>query len=274
MASQRRWCQSCKHFQDAGLAESGWCHHPKRKTSDSVLLMVRKHELACRDAWSTSLWEPIANSVEIPVKPTPQLPVGYETILTLNSSGHALTQPIKGTLLHANSDASSPNRESTVLHDQLPKLVGPMVTIPVPSRPLRVFLCHANGDKPTVRVLYRRLRDAGMDPWFDEEKLLPGQRWQEEIPKAVQKTDVVIVCLSMASVSKTGYVQREIVHALDVAEEQPEGSIFLIPLRLEECDVPYRLRRYQWADYFAPHGFDRLMLSLTARMISLGLLTD
>jgi hypothetical protein len=37
------------------------------------------------------------------------------------------------------------------------------------------FLCHASQDKPIVRELYQRLLAEGwIDPWLDEEKLLPG----------------------------------------------------------------------------------------------------
>lgn len=71
---------------------------------------------------------------------------------------------------------------------------------------LHVFLCHASGDKPAVRELYRRLCAEGIDAWLDEEKLLPGQNWQLEIPRAVRTADVVVVCLSRGSVSKAGYV--------------------------------------------------------------------
>jgi formylglycine-generating enzyme required for sulfatase activity len=138
-------------------------------------------------------------------------------------------------------------------------------------RQLKVFLCHASGDKPAVRKLYHRLRGAGFDPWLDEEKLLPGQEWQLEIPKAVRSSDVVVICLSRRAVTKAGYVQKEIRYALDLADEQPEGTIFLIPLRLEECDVPQRLRRWQWEDLFHEEGYERLLSALRARAKSLGL---
>jgi hypothetical protein len=55
---------------------------------------------------------------------------------------------------------------------------------------LRIFLCHSSGDKPEVRNLYQRLSSDGFDPWLDEEKLLPGQKWKSEIPKAVKTSDV------------------------------------------------------------------------------------
>ena len=108
------------------------------------------------------------------------------------------------------------------------------------KRPLKVFLCHASGDKPPVRELYKRLVSEGVDAWLDQEKLLPGQDWRMEIPRAVREADVVVICLSNKSITKEGYIQKEIKFALDSAEEKPEGTIFLIPARLEECAVPER----------------------------------
>ncbi len=137
-------------------------------------------------------------------------------------------------------------------------------------RSLRVFLCHASGDKPAVRELYQRLRADGIDAWLDEENLLPGQDWQLEIPKAVRESDAVIVCLSKGSINKAGYVQKEIKFALDVADQQPQGTIFLIPLKLEECDVPERLRRWQWVNLFSTNGYEHLLKALRSRAESLG----
>ncbi|MCD4766018.1 MAG: SUMF1/EgtB/PvdO family nonheme iron enzyme [Methanosarcinales archaeon] len=140
------------------------------------------------------------------------------------------------------------------------------------TSPLRIFLCHSSGDKPEVRNLYQRLSSDGFDPWLDEEKLLPGQEWEVEIAKAVQTSDVVIVCLSHKATNKAGYVHKEIKDALDEAEKQPEGTIYLIPLKLEECDVPERLQRWHWVNLFEEKGYERLMgsLSLRAGTISSG----
>ena len=131
--------------------------------------------------------------------------------------------------------------------------------------PLRIFLCHSSGDKTRVRALYQRLSSEGFDPWLDEEKLLPGQEWKLEIPKAVRASHIVLICLSSNAINKAGYVQKEIKYALDVAEEQPEGTIFLIPLKLEECDVPERLGRWHWVNYYEENGYERLMSSLRMR---------
>lgn len=137
-------------------------------------------------------------------------------------------------------------------------------------RQLRVFLCHASQDKPAVRKLYTYLKQRGVQPWLDREDLLPGQDWEVEIPKALFNSDVILVCLSKNSVNKEGYVQKEIVFALDKAMEKPQGTIFIIPVKLEECDVPQRLSRYQWVDYYRTDGRKRLLMGLNVRAQGLG----
>jgi len=141
----------------------------------------------------------------------------------------------------------------------------------VSPRHLRVFLCHSSGDKLAVRNLYQRLKACNVNPWLDKENLLPGQNWENEIRKAVRAADVVIVCLSRESISKTGYVQKEIKFALDVADEQPEETIFLIPLKLEECPIPERLRHLHTVNYFEEDGFVKLMSALKYRSDSLSI---
>jgi len=90
---------------------------------------------------------------------------------------------------------------------------------------LRVFMCHCSENKPVVRALTKQLHDAHIDVWLDEERLLPGQLWENEITKAVRNADTVIICLSPRALRKRGFVQHEIRYALKVAAEQPLGSI-------------------------------------------------
>lgn len=158
--------------------------------------------------------------------------------------------------------------------DVTPSLDSPSISASQPltsAQTLRIFLCHSSGDKQAVRALYNRLRGDGFDPWLDEQNLVPGQVWDREIIKAVRESDVVLVCLSEKAISKAGYVQKEIKHALDVADEQPEGAIFLIPVRLEECDVPQRLSRWQWVNFFEDQGYRRLITALEVKASQLSL---
>lgn len=138
------------------------------------------------------------------------------------------------------------------------------------TRKLRVFLCHSSQDKPIVRELYQRLNAEGwIDPWLDEEKLLPGQDWDMEIEKAVEATDIVILCLTNSSVTKEGFVQKEIRKVLDISDHKPEGALFIIPMRLENCEPPRRLASWHYVDYFPAKrrniSYNRLLQSLKIR---------
>ena len=128
-------------------------------------------------------------------------------------------------------------------------------------RRLKVFLCHASQDKPAVRELYKQLAaEKWIDPWLDEENLLPGQDFDLEIYKAARDSDSIIICLSKLSVAKEGYVNKEIRRALDAADEKPEGAIYIIPLRLDDCTPSFkRLKQLHYADYFTPNAHEKLI---------------
>lgn len=137
------------------------------------------------------------------------------------------------------------------------------------KRPLKVFLCHAHSDKDAVKALYTRLTNDGVDAWLDKEKLLPGQDWEMEIHKAVREADVIIVCLSK-QFNQRGYRQKEVRLALDEADMIPEGEIFIIPARLEECESFDSLQKWHWVDLFNEEGYKKLLFSLIKRASSIG----
>jgi hypothetical protein len=49
---------------------------------------------------------------------------------------------------------------------------------------------------------------------------------------------------------------------LDLADEQPDGKIFILPAKLEECDIPSRLVRWQWVELFRSEGYTRVLAVL------------
>ncbi|NEZ60333.1 TIR domain-containing protein [Adonisia turfae] len=137
---------------------------------------------------------------------------------------------------------------------------------------IRIFLAHASEDKPAVTDLYYRLKESGFEPWFDKVNLLAGQSWRAEIPKAIKNSHVFIACLSQQSVKKQGYIQREFRMALNHMADRPPGQIFLIPVRLDKCQIPdlrqeeygISLSDYQWVDLYEPDGYDRLVQGIRA----------
>ena len=134
---------------------------------------------------------------------------------------------------------------------------------------IKVFLCYASDDKSFARGIFKDLTNQSFDVWFDEESLLPGQDWDRAIREAVRLADVVLICLSKKSINKEGYIQKEIRIALDVAEEKPDGTIFIIPIRIEDCLVPTRINRWQWIDFYPSssreNNYQKLIKSLKLR---------
>jgi hypothetical protein len=138
-----------------------------------------------------------------------------------------------------------------------------------PSHQLKVFLCHSRSDRDLVKALYDSLRSNGIDAWLDKEKLLAGQDRELEIRKAVRESDVVVACLSR-QFNQAGLQQREVRLALETAMEKPEGEIFIIPARLEECDTPESLKKWHPVDLFEEYGYSTLLRALKVRADSIG----
>ncbi len=130
---------------------------------------------------------------------------------------------------------------------------------------LSVFVSYASEDRLHAINVASVLRAAGFNPWFDKDKLLPGVDWKAAIEKAVEKADAIVICVSRDSITKKGYLQEEIAKALAVAKEQPPGSVYLIPARLEPCDLPDEMEGVQWVDLFEPEGMPRLVEGLRAK---------
>ena len=138
------------------------------------------------------------------------------------------------------------------------------------SSPLQVFLAHSSHDKKAVRDIYHLLNLDGFAPWLDEVSLVPGQDGNTKIKRAVQTSQAVAVFLSRNSMDRDGYVHKEIALALDYAERQREGSIFVIPIRLEDCTVPDRRTHLHWVElpetgFSLGQAYLRLQRSLTVR---------
>ena len=127
------------------------------------------------------------------------------------------------------------------------------------SRQLRIFLLYARQDEATVHRLYRRLVRDGADVWMDRAKLLPGQNWAMEIHNAIYSSDITIACLTKQFHQQGGYRHEELKIALRRANSLPSGQIFLIPARLEACELPEPLARWQCVDLFESQGYKKLL---------------
>src|SRR3954467_13171931 len=139
-----------------------------------------------------------------------------------------------------------------------------------PSNRIRVFLAYAQEDRRTVQTLYEELQNAGLEPWMDTAKLLPGQNWPRAIQRAIEVSDFVLINFSHRSVEKPGHFQAELRYALDLANRVPLEDIFLVPVRLSDCEIPREIsERTQYVDLFPDHqaGIQILTRMMTSQAL-------
>ena len=113
----------------------------------------------------------------------------------------------------------------------------------------KVFISYAREDQGIALEIYEFLKSNGCSPWMDVHDLKAGQDWRLEIDKAIQSSNFFLACLSSNSVSKRGYVQKELKSGLSVLDLMPEGAIYLLPVKLNECAIPHALSSKHWIDW-------------------------
>lgn len=134
------------------------------------------------------------------------------------------------------------------------------------TTPAQVFLVYAHLDQEAVHKLFTHLTKDGVNVWLDSEQLQPGQDWQHEIRRALLTSDFVLICLSKNFNQQQGYRHEEMKLALEKASLLTNDEIFIIPVRLEECEMPEALRHLHRVDLFEANGYKKLLHTLTDRL--------
>lgn len=94
------------------------------------------------------------------------------------------------------------------------------------------FVSYAVADRDFSVKLTRDLEELGISCWLDTKELLPGGPLADQIGRAVDASDKLVLVLSQASIGSK-WVLREARHALDL--ERRRKTPFLIPLRLDDA---------------------------------------
>jgi hypothetical protein len=109
-----------------------------------------------------------------------------------------------------------------------------------------VFLSYARTDSDVVRRVAAKLSSAGIRVWLDEASLQPGTDWMQEIERELSAADFIAFFISPDSV-KSGWTKRELQIALH-RQVSGEGGAVILPVLLQDADVPPLLRQFQWVD--------------------------
>lgn len=121
----------------------------------------------------------------------------------------------------------------------------------MPDIPI-AFFSYSREDSEFALRLANDLRAGGSAVWIDQLDIGPGERWDRVVQSALENCPSVLVILSPASVSSNN-VLDEVSFALDQQKT-------LIPVLYRDCDIPFRLRRFQHVDFRG--DYDRMLQEL------------
>lgn len=135
---------------------------------------------------------------------------------------------------------------------------------------IKIFISNAHEDSETAKRIYDDLKKAGVDPWLEEEDLLPGSNRDFTIREAIRNSRFFLALLSSHSVTERGIVQKKLKNALDIHGEFPEDDIFIIPVRVEDCIPPLNLTGIHSADLFPSYdaGFRKILKTIEIEQAS------
>lgn len=105
----------------------------------------------------------------------------------------------------------------------------------------RTFISYSRVDQDFALNLAKELKEADFPIWFDQFDIPLGKRWDDEVEEGLRKSEIFLVILTPASVSSDN-VKDEIGLAISLGK-------LILPVLLEECDVPLRLNRLNYVDF-------------------------
>lgn len=117
------------------------------------------------------------------------------------------------------------------------------------SKPRRydVFLSYSSASLPWVRRFTEALTESGITAWFDAHEILPGERWRDQIEKALRQSRVLIMVLTPESIQRP-WTFFELGAAL--ADKKR-----IVPVLSEEvalADIPTVVRQFQFVREKSP----------------------
>jgi hypothetical protein len=110
---------------------------------------------------------------------------------------------------------------------------------------MQVFISHAQADKLLAKRVADTLRASGLRVWLDEEQILPGDNWGDQVGQALRESDAMVVLVTPNSTSSS-YLKHELGYAL--GNEGYKGRVVTVlagsPKELAASDFPWILKRF------------------------------
>jgi hypothetical protein len=104
-----------------------------------------------------------------------------------------------------------------------------------------IFFSYSRVNSNFTLQLATKLSEAGENVWLDQFNIEAGEKWDNEIQKGLEEATTLVVILSASSV-KSENVMDEVSYAIGKGKK-------VIPVLIEECEIPFRLRRFQYCNF-------------------------
>lgn len=120
----------------------------------------------------------------------------------------------------------------------------------------KIFVSYNRQDSEFALKLADDLVAQGINIWIDQRNIAAGFRWDHEIQKALSNAEVVLVILSPHSVASE--------NVLDEVSFAIEAKKRIIPIIARQCDIPLRLKRFQYIEFNRNYssGLNKLLAEL------------
>jgi|GEM_PF-7049626 len=118
---------------------------------------------------------------------------------------------------------------------------------------MQVFISYSSHDKDFASRLCNDLTLYDINVWFDDWSIRPGDSITKAIEGGLRGSQFVLLLLSRAAV-ESEWVQEELSSSLYSALSS--GRPKVIPLLLEDCDVPVMLRHRKNLDFIVSEKYD------------------
>jgi len=126
-----------------------------------------------------------------------------------------------------------------------------------------IFLSHSHHDKPFARRLASDLAQSGIRTWVDEAEMMVGDSLVQKISSAISEMEYVGAIISEHSVG-SHWVQLEL--RLAMSREIAAGRVKVLPLLIDECQLPDFLQDKLYADFRNPEHYQAALEMLLRRL--------
>jgi hypothetical protein len=111
---------------------------------------------------------------------------------------------------------------------------------------MAIFISYSHADRTIVRKIAANLVEKNAHVWVDSWELNVGDSIVSRVQEAIQESDALLVVLSKASVASE-WCKKELNAGL--IRELEEKRVLVLPVLLEDCEIPIFLREKMYADF-------------------------